>query len=226
MEYKTGLIAGEGIWRWKIYDYKLNGDNLLFNELINKIIQYLSVEAKKQQFYVHTQKNYSENEQIIFSAEVYNKSYELIDDPEIFLEITDKKGHKLNYNFVKSNKKYRLNVGEFNSGIYKYTANVEYGNEKYSQKGVFSVSPVNIEYMKSSSDYHLLYQIDRQTGGKFYTFNEIENLKNDILTNTTIKSTVYKDNNYISLINLKWLFIVILLLLSTEWLLRKYFGSI
>ena len=45
---KSGVILGEGIWRWKLHDYLKNNNNDSFDEMILKTIQYLSVKADKK----------------------------------------------------------------------------------------------------------------------------------------------------------------------------------
>ena len=47
---KTCVIAGEGIFRWKLKDYADHKNNQFFSELINKIVQYLAVKDDKSFF--------------------------------------------------------------------------------------------------------------------------------------------------------------------------------
>ena len=47
---KKGVIAGEGIWKWRIFDYVQHQSHDLFDELFGKIIQYLSTKEDKRRF--------------------------------------------------------------------------------------------------------------------------------------------------------------------------------
>jgi hypothetical protein len=73
-------------------DYADHGNHNLFNELISKTVQYLSVKADKSFFRVFTKKIINENEAIDFTAEVYNQSYELVTEPDVTLILKDDKG--------------------------------------------------------------------------------------------------------------------------------------
>ncbi|MDG1842558.1 MAG: hypothetical protein P8I93_09450 [Crocinitomicaceae bacterium] len=42
---KHGVIYGEGLWRWKINEFKKNNSSVLFKELIQKTCNYLVVKS-------------------------------------------------------------------------------------------------------------------------------------------------------------------------------------
>ena len=87
-DVKFGIVCGEGLWRWRLYDYMLNKNQEATNELIDKTIQYLSVKADKRPFRVNLQKNiFSDNEAITFDAQLYNANYELINSPEVDMKV-------------------------------------------------------------------------------------------------------------------------------------------
>ena len=225
-DQRMAFIFGEGIWRWKMYDYKNNGSDVLFNEFVNKIIQFLSLKVKKERFRIQVKKVFDENQQVKFRAEIYNKNFELISTPEINMQITDEKGNRFPYVFVKTDNYYQLNAGRFKAGNYSYKAETAIAGEKFVKSGNYSVLPVNIEFQQSIADYNLLNQIAVSTGGELINIQNIDELSDKIKANSKIKSSGYIDSNYVELINLKWLFFVILLLISLEWFLRKYYGGI
>jgi hypothetical protein len=49
-------------------------------------------------------------------------------------------------------------------------------------------------------------------------------LVNELQKTSKLKATTYFQEMVNQLINLRWLFIVLLVLLSAEWFLRKYWG--
>ena len=93
-ETKSGVITGEGIWRWQLHDDMMNGNHEIYNNLILKIVQYLSVKVNKSKFRIISKNNFNENEPLNFEAEVYNESYELINNGEVSMAITDEEGNK------------------------------------------------------------------------------------------------------------------------------------
>ncbi|PLX06959.1 MAG: hypothetical protein C0596_12530 [Marinilabiliales bacterium] len=49
---KTGFVTGEGIWRWRIDDFKSNSGNENFKALINRILQYMIVKKMQDKLMV------------------------------------------------------------------------------------------------------------------------------------------------------------------------------
>ena len=42
-DIKHGVLLGEGIWRWKMYEYNQTNDAKVFKSLFKKVIQYLKI---------------------------------------------------------------------------------------------------------------------------------------------------------------------------------------
>ena len=63
-----------------------------------------------------------------------------------------------------------------------------------------------------------------QTGGKFFLSDETDELLRLLKNNKTIKPVSYFQELVNEVLNLKWIFFLILSLLSVEWFLRKYWG--
>ncbi len=223
---KSGGFTGDGLWRWRLRDYADHGNHNLFNELISKTVQYLSVKADKSFFRVYTKKIINENEALDFTAEVYNQSYELITDPDVTLSLKDSKGKVYNYTFSKKQTMYSLSAGQFSAGEYTWEAKVKSGDKLYTKTGLVIVKEVVSEKINTVANHQLLYQIAQQSGGKLFYKNQLEALQKAILETDSIKSITYSHKQLNELVNLKWIFFVILLLLSAEWFLRKYNGKV
>jgi hypothetical protein len=223
---KSAVFIGDGLWRWKLRNYQENNNFNAFNELVSKSIQYLSVKSDKSFFRIYTQKIINENEPIEFNAEVYNKSYELINDPDVTMILKNESGKTFNYTFSKQNTSYKLNVGFLPPGEYTYEAKVKTDNAIQVKKGILIVKPVVSEKINTVADHNILNNLSKGTNGKLVYLNQLDSLKIVILKNEMIKPITYSQNETTDLIDLKWIFIVILLLLSVEWFLRKFYGMI
>jgi hypothetical protein len=55
---------------------------------------------------------------------------------------------------------------------------------------------------------------------------QIDQLASLIRKNESIKTVVYEDKRYSDMISLKWVFALVVILLSTEWFLRKREGEV
>lgn len=224
-ENKIATFVGEGIWRWRLQDFLIKGNNILFDELISKTVQYLSVKKDKSFFRVTGKNNFMENEAIELDAEVYNESYELLNTPEVNITITDLNNKKFPYTFNKTTNSYHLNTGVLPVGDYNYDARVKIGSKMYTQHGEFSVSPLQIELTNTVADHQVLYNIAKKHNAEMIYPNDMDKLIEKLITRNDIKSISYSDKRLNDLINLKWIFFVLLLFLSIEWFLRKRNGT-
>jgi hypothetical protein len=221
---KSALFCAEGLWRWKLRDFADHENNTVFEELIQKTVQYLSVKADKSFFRVFTKKIINENEPLEFDAEAFNPSYELINEPEVSLVITDEAKKQFTYTFSKTTNAYHLSAGNFPAGDYRYTVQVKINNQLYTQKGTFTVKPLLAEFTSTTADHALLYNISRKTGGQLFYPKQLNDLQKKLLDNDNIKTLVHEQKQVNDFINLKALFFILLVFLSVEWFTRKYNG--
>lgn len=222
---KSGIIAGEGLWRWKLANYAQKANTDAFDEIITKTIQYLAVRIEKGLFKVTVPAVFDENQQVEFDAELYNDSYELINEADVNLTISNSQGKKFTYQFNRTSNAYHLNAGIFPQGDYKYQAIVKLKNKTLTQNGSFSVTSLDIEYSNTVANHQLLYNLAKQSGGEMLYPSEIDKLKELIKAREDIKVVKYTQKKYNDLISLSWIFFLILALLSTEWFLRKRNGG-
>ncbi|MCX6248205.1 MAG: hypothetical protein NTW10_10750 [Bacteroidetes bacterium] len=223
-ERKTGIIAGENLWKWRLSDYLQKGDHKVFDDLINKIIQYLSLKGDKSFFKIKVANRFPENENVQFEAEVYNQSYELINQDDVNLTIKDEKNNAYPFVLGKTDKAYYLNAGSFPVGDYTYEANVKTGKNLYTKKGAFIISPVNLELLNSVADHNLLFRIAKAHDGEMIYARDLQELRKKILNRQDIRPVFYSQKRFIDLSGSGWLFLLILALLSAEWFLRKRNG--
>jgi hypothetical protein len=224
-DVKTGVIAGEGIWRWRISDFSMNKSHAAFNEICSKIIQYLAVKEDKNQFRVITRNDYYEDQPVEFEAELYNEIYELVNEPEVSLTITNNEKNKFPYTFTRTARAYKLTAGTFPVGEYQYEAKVKSGDKVLIQKGEFTVSPLQIEALNTVADHRLLYQLAKKQDGEFLYPTDISKLPEMLASREDIKPVIYSQQRLDEIINLKWVFFLLLVLISAEWFLRKRSGS-
>ena len=222
---KSAVLCGEGIWRWRLSDYNSNGNFNAFNEMITKVAQYLMVHENKSHFRILGKNSFPENEPVTFDAEVTNENYELINAPDINLTITSSEKKIFPFTFSKTEKAYNLNAGYFPSGNYHYKATVKAGEKIYGSEGQFSVSALQVEQNETVADHQLLFALSHKTGGEMYYPNQLDALAKALDQRDDIKTVSYSHYQLQDLINLKWVFFLLLLLLSAEWFLRKRSGA-
>jgi hypothetical protein len=224
-ENKTGFIAGEGIWRWRLNNFLRNNNHDAFNEMISSMVQFLTILDDKSFFRVTTENFLFENQPAIFEAELYNKSYELVNSPEVNMIITNEEGDEFEYMFGKTNLAYRLNAGIFPVGEYRYSAFTTLGPDNYQVEGMFTVSSLNLEAINTVANHQLLFQLANNSGGLMVYPDQLNAITNDVNSRQDIRPVLYTQYQYEDIINLRWLFFVVLTFLSIEWFVRKFSGS-
>lgn len=222
---RTGFICGENIWRWRMEDYLENKNQVRFDALINRLVHYLSLDVKKERFRISAKRIIKENEAVIIHADYYNKSYELNNQPEVSLDISNNKQEHFKYIFSRSGNSYVLNVGQLPVGKYSFRAEMLDGAEKFIKTGEFLIMPVNIELINTRADYALMHRIASETGAKMFRADSVLNIFTSIKADKNIKPVSFTTSNLMDLIELKWLFFIIVALLSAEWFLRKFWGT-
>jgi len=224
---RTGIMLGEGVWRWGLSEYENYGNHHAVEELFSQGVQYLTANANGQHFRVYPSKNvFDEGENVLLNAELYNDAFEPVNTPDVKIELKNTNGKRFNFLFSKNGSGYQLNASGLPVGEYTYSAGTILGNHPYNTTGQLTVAPLNLELRQSAANHELLRNIAKGSGGLMLLPTEIDKLADLIKKNENIKTLVYEDRHYSDIIDVKWIFVLITLLLGTEWFLRKREGEI
>ena len=219
----AALLLGEGLWRWRLYEYRHFNQHSVVDEMIRQTIYFLSVNANERPFQVELPKYiWSDQEAITLNAYLLNANNEQVNGPEAKIIITDSAGRKYNFNFERSGSAYKINVGILAGGSYSYTAQTTYNGKTYSATGSFVVESIPLELMETGADHALLYSLAQKYNGSMVSGKNIGALYDSISNNQDIKPLIETNTEVAPLVNWKWYFFVILIFAVAEWLLRKY----
>lgn len=222
---KYGVIMGDGFWRWRLYDQLQHENTTNFESFFNKIITYLAVKENKDPFRIQIAKEFTENEDVFVKAELYNQSFDRVNEPEVSFNYKQVNGDLFESYFVKTSEAYQLNLGRLNQGVYEWTAKTSFLGEVYEKKGTFVVKEVKLEFLNTVANHRLLRNIAKNSGGEFYFTNQLTQLKSDIEKREDMVTVVYQEKEFDDLIDYKWIFFLIVFLFSFEWFVRKYQGA-
>jgi hypothetical protein len=222
---KVGVMLGEGLWRWRLNEFDRTENTAAFDELFSKLIQYLSTSEDKQKFKSYPiQQDFSDTEPVVFESQVYNDIFEPVYGNKINIEITGVNGAKSSYNYVTSPGNTRYEIGGLKEGVYRYKSKTTINGKPEEVKGEFAVVTKQTELQNLTADFDLLRKLSANTGGKFYKAEQTEKMKAD-LGNLEAKSVIHSEESYDNVVNLKWVFWLLLFLISVEWFARKFLGS-
>lgn len=225
-EKPTGYFLGNGFWKWRLADYRQNGNHENFGALVQKTIQLLLVRKDHRRLRIFHEPIVMLNEYVKFRAELYNQSMMKVNDHELKIRLTHiADGTEYQYVFNQAEDGYSLNAGRLPEGEYRYRAEVQLGEETLQEEGFLLVERSSLESMNLTADHELLKRIAAATGGKFFEKGQEQQLIESLKENPAITSTATHPKVYDLLINLPWLLVLILGLLAMEWLLRKANGA-
>jgi uncharacterized protein (DUF1684 family) len=218
----SAITCGEGLWRWRMYEYKNFNTHNTIDECIRQTVAFLAANNEKP-FYISLPKYvWSDQETVTLNAYLLNATNQQLNTAVVQLVITDSSGKKQNFSFERNGNNYRLNTGIWPAGTYTFVAKTNYNGNTYTSQGSFVVESMPLEQMETGADYNLLYNLAKNYNGSFVPVANIESLADSIAKNTNIKPVIQTNVQSVPLIDWKWYFLLILLFAVTEWLLRKY----
>jgi hypothetical protein len=224
---RKAVLAAEGLWKWRFAEFEKYENHHAFDELVNQSAQYLTANNSGKRFIIQAPKNiYNENEHIVFTGELYNDARELINIPDVRIDFKNDSGRVFNYMLTRKDKAYVLDLEGLPAGEYFYKASTNFENKDYEESGQIAVKVLDIENRFTVADHHLLYAMAENTGGLMVQPDEIIGLYKKIRDNDNVKTIVYEDVNFREMIDVKWIFLIIIIFISAEWFFRKRNGAI
>ena len=218
---KHGVIIGEGIWRWKMAEYRLNNNANVFKDFIKKIIQYLKKIEKKSRLNSIVPKNSFENKSLYIYTEYYNELMEVESGADIIFSYQDSSGKENFKNLISRDNFYDLKLNGLPIGDYSYKIILNNKDEILKTEGEFSIISSNIEKLNSVANPKKLALLN-QNGGS-YKFSEFKNLIDNLKKDNNSKIKTHTEEKQQDLIYYKWL-LLLLIFPFLEWFLRKNKG--
>ncbi len=224
-QQKIAVMAGEGLWKWRLSEFQETEKTSSFDELFSKLLQYLSTQDDRRKFRSFPiQQEFTSDGPVAIESQVYNDLFEPVYGNTIDLELRDEQGKITNYQYVTGVGNTRYRIGGLKEGVYRFRASTELNGKKEEARGEFLLTEQNQEEQNLTADFGLLRQLAENTGGKFYKLSDVNKLTSD-LSATEVKSIIHSEESFHPLINLKLVFFLLLALISLEWFLRKFLGA-
>jgi len=222
---KISILFGEGIWKWRASSFLNTNSFQEFDQFIGNLVQFTASNKKRSRLEVNTDNLYPANSNINISAFYTDNNYKFDARASIEITITNtatKEVKKLPLSLI--NNSYQVSVDNLTSGNYIFS--VEVLGQNIKKYGKFKISDYQIEEQFTSANKNKLQNLAYKTGGKLYYKNQIESLIQHLIedkTYFTTQKSIEKENN---LIDWKWILFLVVVLFTSEWFIRKYFGKI
>ncbi|WP_439583860.1 VWA domain-containing protein [Dyadobacter bucti] len=224
-DQKTAVLAGEGIWQWRQEEFALTGKQEVVDNLFQKLIQVLSVREDKRKFRVYPVRNeFEAGEQVVFQTEIYNDIYEPIFGQEVKLDVTDEKGKTRQFSYTHSKENPRFSISGLTDGVYRYAASTSLRSGQERVTGQFVIRNLDLELSNTTADFGMLRELAGRSGGSFIPPASLADFVDNLKSNRP-SDRLDSSEEMVELIHLKWLFFLLIVLMGSEWGLRKYHGG-
>jgi hypothetical protein len=224
---RTGAFLGTGVWRWALLPSQLEPADPLWPGLASNLLRWVSTEADDSPVRVRpVSSTFDGDEPVSFTGQVYDESRQPVADATVKVTVTDSAGTEYPYTMDPVGQgRYTLDVGTLPEGSYRYDAVARLeGTELGTDQGKFSVAPLRLEYQTPRSDAVLMQQVAARSGGTAYTPQTVQQLPRDLDRRSSFSSEVVQQTSEAELWRTSLFLIAILVLLASEWTLRKLFG--
>lgn len=220
---RSAYLLGENSWKWRMESFVMNQSYEKYDQFIDKIIQYLSTNSAKKALLVEHESFYNSGETIEFFAQYFNKSYELEENANLSINLTNKNTKSTkNYNFSKANNGYQAIFDGLEPGNYSFQVKESTSNASYN--GTFEVLDFDVEKQFVNPDVSKLQQLANQNKGEVIHPNQIDKLIQKLLEKDTylpVEKSLIKNSPLIDWITL---LIILAISLASEWFIRKFNG--
>lgn len=236
---KSGLLIGSGWWRFRtasIARSVRDGDTPPpLDAFFRHAIQYLTSDTDIRPFRVTAPERIEEDREAFFKAEVYDGALNPLPGIDISLRLVEAQNPNsaLEFTFAEStgdeaDVQYAVNCGRLPAGNYRWEAFATVDGNRLIASGELDVDAVQAEWSSEPADHGLLVRLSDRTGGMHlgaWSAGE----RSEQLTAEVVKwfsdnrppDYVFEEIELSEIIDWEWIAVLVLVLLTTEWVIRR-----
>lgn len=227
--HRTAALLGAGTWRWKNLPDDLQAVAPFWTEMFSNTVQWLTTKEDDRPVRVAPLEDlFSGGEPVLFDGQVYDESLNPVDDASIEIVVTQSDSIRYPYSMEPAgNGQYTLNIGALPEGTYRYRASAQQnGVVLGTDAGTFAVGSLTLEFKETRADGQLMRQIAQRSGGQTFAPGQSGEVTQHLQSSERFVPVVFEERVETELWQRYIFFLVILLLLTIEWLVRKRSGMV
>ncbi len=222
---RHAVLLGTGLWKWRLKAFQLNDSFKPFDAFFNVIFQYLSTQKKAKRLLVTHDPIFDGSNAIEIFAQFFDENFQVNSNAQLEIEVnTPQFNQPLLFPLSLVGNTYNVDLSSLKPGNYNYKLRTT--DQLISTAGQFEILDFDIESQFLNADFEQLNLLAKETGGRVFLENQYGNLIDQLLKNTNYKSIQKINKKAVPLIDYKWLMLLLILSLATEWFIRKYYGLI
>jgi hypothetical protein len=218
---------GNGIWKWRMNEGRVNNESKFFDEWVSKNILWLGASGKKQkeiQISLPNRTFLLGSEQNIAITHFDQTGLPQNKD-EIEVYLIDSNGIKIQLPVNKNLNKYQCILNPKSVANYRIRASLK-SNAAIFDEQIISVSHSGLEQNNTTSNFDLLRQISHGFGGSFYVENSLNGIIDELSKNLIGTERIVEQEKSLSFMQISGVMLILVFIFAGEWFLRKWLGKI
>ncbi|MCF8241037.1 MAG: hypothetical protein K9J16_06600 [Melioribacteraceae bacterium] len=225
-KFRSAAVLAKNIWRWKLA-YNPEGDNV-YDNLFSSITKWLNIKSdQKQVNAAATKRIYTQGENIEFTGQVYDQTFNPVDNADMVIKIkSDGNSYNVPMNSI-GNGNYEGKLDINKPGDYTFIAAAELdGFQLGKDNGSFTITEIDLEQTDLRMNKDFLQTLANVTAGDFYYINYSDDLIPKLEKRINQSEVIKINKSEFEILNSDYILIIIITLLGIEWFLRKRAGML
>ncbi len=223
-ERKILIFTGYGFYRWDLLTQENRQNPKVVDHFLSQSLRWLSTpEAGKRVRLTLPKITFSAGEQIRMTVEVYDETYNPVENATVNLKVTSPSSESTAQLEPTGNGRYQTTYRAQGTGIYRIVCEAFAGNRFMGRDTTeFSVSSFNPEFLETNANPELLQTLAGMTGGKSGPPDSLTAIVQAM--NFSEQESI--STHEIELYHFPLFLVIIIVLLSLEWFVRKRKGMV
>ncbi|MEN9699645.1 MAG: hypothetical protein RLZZ301_843 [Bacteroidota bacterium] len=224
-QWRRACLLGEGLWQWRLSDFQKHQQHDLVDGFLSKLVSFLLVKDQGAGLRIDLPKRFTTDDDFVAHAAFYNAALEPITSPVIRWTLLHESGQRKTGEFAVKGNAYEVNQGQLKAGRYTWTAQTTVNGKTYKKSSQFVVEAIALEKLESAARHQTLAELARPSGGRVFQLSDYPALIKALKRRNDIATVQYEEHRFEDLSDFLSLFLVLFMLLSLEWFLRRYYGT-
>lgn len=212
-------------FNWYLWQQSTNAEfREFYRGLFNNVVKWTSADPEDSILdLAATRQSYEEGDAVTFRANVRTEAGIPDEDARVEIQIESEETGTGNFTMRHlGNGRFSLDAGTFPPGAYSYTGRSYRGETNTGNvSGAFVVTESILEFMDTVRRDGLLRYISEESDGAFFTFENLETFRQQLRDDGLLD---FRTESYFTILRAHhsiWWFVLVILLLTAEWVLRK-----
>ena len=221
---KSVALLGYGLYRWDLLMWGTGGTHDVIKGFVANTMRWLVTREEEKPVRLSTNKSvYRSGEEIFLTAQVYDETYRPVTSARVTARVYAPSGQSTLRFTDAGEGRYITTVRLYESGAYRIEAEAVVQDRSIGRDSVeLSVSSFNPEFLDTKANPRLLDRLATLTAGRFGPPDSLAS----IVESMRFPQQAVHTSREIELTHLPLMLILIVILLSLEWFIRKRRGMV